>query len=59
MDAHLVIVANHLVALLAGVGVQAVIAGDAVRFVLHLDVLATAQRLVAVLAVKTVAHDDD
>lgn len=29
------------------------------RFVLHLDVLASAQGLVAVLAVEAVAHDDD
>lgn len=57
--AHLVIVADDLLALLAGVGMQAVVAGDAVRFVLHLDVLASAQGLVAVLAVEAVAHDDD
>lgn len=57
--AHLVIVADDLLALLAGVGVQAVVAGDAVRFVLHLDVLASAQGLVAVPAVEAVAHDDD
>lgn len=56
--AHLVIVANDLLALLAGVGMQAVVAGDAVGFVLHLDVLASAQGLVAVLAVEAVAHDD-
>lgn len=57
--AHLVIVADDLLALLAGVGVQAVVAGDAVRLVLHLDVLASAQGLVAVLAVEAVAHDGD
>lgn len=57
--AHLVIVADDLLALLAGVGMQAVVAGDAVRFVLHLDVLASAQGLVAVLAVEAVTHDDD
>lgn len=51
--------ADDLLALLAGVGVQAVVAGDAVRLVLHLDVLASAQGLVAVPAVETVAHDDD
>lgn len=56
---HLVIVADDLLALLAGVGMQPVVAGDAVRFVLHLDVLASAQGLVAVLAVEAVAHGDD
>lgn len=43
--------------LLAGVGIQAVVAGDAVRVVLHLDVFASAQGLVAVLAVEPVTHD--
>lgn len=41
---------------LAGLGVQAVIAGDAVRVVLHLDVLASIQGLVAVFAVEAVTH---
>lgn len=43
--------------LLAGVGIQAVVAGDAVRVVLHLDVFASIQGLVAVLAVESVTHD--
>ncbi len=42
--------------LLAGVGIQAVVAGDAVRAVLYLDVFASAQGLVAVLAVEPVTH---
>lgn len=41
----------------AGVGIQAVVAGDAVRVVLHLDVFASAQGLVAVFAAELVAHD--
>lgn len=42
---------------LAGVGIQAVVAGDAVRAVLHLDVFASTQGLVAVFAVEPVTHD--
>lgn len=42
---------------LAGVGIQAVVAGDAVRVVLHRDVFASAQGLVAVFAVELVTHD--
>lgn len=41
---------------LAGVGVQTVVAGDAVRVVLHLDVFASTQGLVAVFAVELVTH---
>ncbi len=47
---------DDLFTLLAGVGIQAVVAGDAVRVVLHLDVLASAQGLVAVFAVEAVTH---
>lgn len=43
--------------LLAGVGIQTVIAGDTVRLVLHLYVLASAQGFVAVFAVELVTHD--
>lgn len=53
---HLGVVANDLLTFLAGVGVQAVVAGDAVRFLLHLDVLASVQGLVTVSAVEAVAH---
>lgn len=49
--------ADDFFAFLAGVGVQAVVAGDAVRVVLHLDVLASAQGLVAVFAVEALTHD--
>lgn len=41
---------------LAGVGVQAVVAGDAVRVVLHRDVFTSTQGLVAVFAVELVTH---
>lgn len=47
---------NDFFTFLAGVGVQAVVAGDAVRVVLHLDVFASVQGLVAVFAVKAVTH---
>lgn len=43
--------------LLAGFGIQAVIAGDAVGLLLHLDVFSPAQGLIACFAVETVAHD--
>lgn len=49
--------ADDFFTFLAGVGVQAVVAGDAVRVVVHLDVFASAQGLVAVLAVESVTHD--
>lgn len=48
---------NDFFTFLAGVGIQAVVAEDAVRVVLHLDVFASTQGLVAVLAVKPVTHD--
>lgn len=51
------IMADDFFTFLAGVGVQAVVAGDAVRLVLHLDVFASAQGLVAVSAVELVTHD--
>lgn len=50
--------ADELLTLLAGVGEQAVVAGDAVRTVLHLDVFASTQGLLALLAAQLVAHDD-
>lgn len=43
-------------ALLARVGMQPVVAGDAVRVVLHLDVFASTQGLLTVLAVEAVTH---
>lgn len=49
--------ADDFFTFLAGVGVQAVVAGDAVRVLLHLDVLASVQGLVAVLAVEPFTHD--
>lgn len=55
--AHLGIMTDDFFTFLAGVGVQAVVAGDAVRLVLHLDVFASAQGLLAVFAVELVAHD--
>lgn len=48
--------ADDFFTFLAGVGIQAVVAGDAVRVVLHLDVFASAQGLVAVFAVEAVTH---
>lgn len=58
MRAHLCIVSNYFFAFLAGVGVQAVVAGDAVGIVLRQDVLASIQGLVAVFTVEPIAHDD-
>lgn len=55
--AHLGIMTNDFFTFLAGFGVQAVVAGDAVRRVLHLDVFASAQGLLAVFAVELVTHD--
>lgn len=54
--AHLGIMTDDFFTFLAGVGVQAVVAGDAVRVVLHLDVFASTQGLVAVFAVELVTH---
>lgn len=56
--AHLCIVSNYFFAFLAGVGVQAVVAGDAVGIVLRQDVLASIQGLVAVFTVEPITHDD-
>lgn len=47
---------NQLFALITGVGEQAVIARDAVRVVLRLDVLPAIQGLLAVVTVKALAH---
>jgi len=49
-------VADDLFTFLAGVGEHPVVAGDAVGVVLHLDVFASAQGLVAVLAVEALTH---
>lgn len=54
---YLHVVADELFTLLAGVGVQAVVAGDAVRTVLHLDVFASTEGLLALFAAKLIAHD--
>lgn len=55
--AYLGIMADDFFTFLAGIGVQAVVTGDAVRVVLHLDVFASAQGLVTVFAVEPVTHD--
>lgn len=47
---------DDFLTLLAGFGVQAVIARDAVRLLLHLDIFASAQGLLTVFAVKLVTH---
>lgn len=49
--------ADELLTLLAGVSVAALVAGDAVRTVFHLDVFASAEGLLALFAAKPVAHD--
>lgn len=49
--------ADDFFAFLAGVGMQVFVAGDAVRVVLHLDIFASAQGLVAVFAAELVTHD--
>lgn len=54
---YLHVVADELFTLLAGVGVQAVVAGDAVRTVLHLDVFASTEGHLALSAAKLIAHD--
>lgn len=51
------IVTDDFFTFLAGVGVEAVVAGDAVRLVLHLDVFASIQGLVTVFAVEAITHD--
>ena len=49
--AYLGIMADDFFTLLAGFGIQAVVAGDAVGLLLHLDVFSPAQGLVACFAV--------
>lgn len=53
---HSAVVADELFALVAGVGEVGVVAGDAVRAVVHLDVLAPVQGLLAVVAVEALGH---
>lgn len=53
---HPAVVADQLFALIAGVGEVRVVAGDAVRAVVHLDVLAPVQGLLAVVAVEALCH---
>lgn len=48
---------DYFFTFLARIGVQVVIARDAVGVVLHLDVLASVEGLVAVLAVEPIVHD--
>lgn len=53
---HPGVVSDELLALVAGVGEEAVVAGDAVGLLVRLDVLAAVQRLLAVVAVEAVGH---
>lgn len=53
---HPGVVGDELLALVTGVGEEAVVAGDAVGVVVRLDVLAAVQRLLAVVAVEAVGH---
>lgn len=53
---HPAVVADQLLALVAGVGEVRVVAGDAVRAVVHLDVLAPVQGLLAVVTVEALCH---
>lgn len=48
--------AYQLLALIAGVGKQAVIAGDAVRILLCLNVLPSVQGFFAVVAIESLTH---
>lgn len=56
LKTHPRIMAYQLLALIAGVGEQAVVAGDAVWILLCLDVLSSIQGLFAVVTVKTLTH---
>lgn len=53
---HSAVVADQLFAFVTGVGKVGIVAGDAVRAIVHLDVLAAIQGLLAVVAVKTLCH---
>lgn len=48
--------AYQLLAFIAGVGKQAVVAGDTVRIVLRLDILPSIQGFFAVVAIKALTH---
>lgn len=50
------VVANQLLALITGIGEVSIIAGDAVWAIVHLDVLAPIQGLLAVVAVEALGH---
>lgn len=54
--AHPGVMSNQLLALVAGVGEPAVVAGDAVRLLLRLDILAPVEGLLTVVAVEPVTH---
>lgn len=56
LKTHPCIVAYQLLALVAGVGKKAVVAGDAVWILLRLDVLPSIQRFFAVVAIKALTH---
>lgn len=53
---HSAVMADQLFALITGVGKVGIIAGDAVWAVVHLDVLAPIQGLLAVVTVKALCH---
>lgn len=50
------VVADQLLALITGIGEVSIIAGDAVWAIVHLDVLAPIQGLLAVVAVEALGH---
>lgn len=56
LKTHSRIMAYQLLALIAGVGKQAVVAGDAVRILLGLNVLPSVQGFFAVVAIESLAH---
>lgn len=53
---HPAVVADQLLALVAGVGEMRIVAGDAVGAIVHLDVLAPIQGLLAVVTVEALCH---
>lgn len=53
---HPAVVADQLLALITCIGKVGIVAGDAVGAIVHLDVLAPIQGLLAVVAVETLGH---
>ena len=53
---HPAVVADQLLALITGIGEVSIIAGEAVWAIVHLDVLAPIQGLLAVVAVEALGH---